>query len=367
LSIDSAPVWDATADVLPATMRAAVFSGGGRPLDLATVPRPEPGPGELLVAVVACGLCHTDLHYLDHGTPTFKEPPLILGHEISGTVVRIGSGVGVEWIGASVLLSSISTCGACVACRTGHENQCAKQKMLGNAVDGGFAEYVTWPARDAFVVPPEVPLEEGCVIADALTTAYHAVVRRGRVVAGETVAVFGCGGLGLSAIQVAVLVGAKVIAIDIDPVKRELALQLGAFATFDGNDADLAKTLRRATEGGPDVAIEAIGKPSVQEVALSTVRTGGRLVLLGFAAEPMRLPGGRVTFRELEIIGTLGCRNVDFPVVLDLVRRGRLTVRPLVSHRHPLEDINVGFAALRRGEGVRHIVVMNPSVAGSHS
>ena len=341
-------------------MRAAIFTGGGRPLELATVPRPEPRAGELLVAVIACGLCHTDLHYLDHGTPTFKEPPLILGHEISGTVVRIGSGVGVEWIGASVLLSSISTCGACVACRTGHENQCGKQKMIGNSVDGGFAEYVTWPARDAFVIPPEVPLEEGCVIADALTTAYHAVIRRGRVVAGETVAVFGCGGLGLSAIQVAVLVGAKVIAIDIDPAKRELASRFGASATFDGNDPDLAKTMRRATDGGPDVAIEAIGKPAVQEVALSTVRTGGRLVLLGFAAEPMRLPGGRVTFRELEIIGTLGCRNIDFPVVLDLVRRGRLAVGPLVTHRHTLEDINVGFAALRRGEGVRHIVVMDP-------
>lgn len=231
--------------------------------------------------------------------------------------------------------------------------------MIGNSVDGGLAEYVVWPARDTFPVPADLPLEDACVVADALTTAFHAVVRRGRVSSGETVAVFGCGGVGLSAIQVAALAGARVIAIDIDPAKLKLALGAGAELTFDANAPDLAKTLRRATAGGPDVAIEAIGKPEVQELALSCLRTGGRLVLLGFAAKPMSLQGGRVTFRELEIIGTLGCRNIDFPLVLDLVRRGKLDMRSLVTHRHPLEDVNLGYDSLRRGEGVRHIVVMD--------
>jgi len=363
MSIDSAPVLDAKSEWLPATMRAAMFVGGGKPLELRTVPRPEPGPGELLVRVIACGLCHSDLHYLDHGTPTFKEPPVILGHEIAGVVVRTGAGVGPEWIDQGIVLSSISTCGACAACRTGHENQCAKQKMIGNSQDGGLAEYVVWPARDAFPVPPELPLEDAAVIADALTTAYHAVVRRGRLAAGETVAIFGCGGVGLCAVQVAALSGARVIAIDIDPRKRELAQRFGAELTFDGNDPNLVKALKRATSGGPDLAIEAIGKPEVQEQALSVVRTGGRLVLLGFAAKPMSVQGGRVTFRELEIIGTLGCRNIDFPVVIDLVRRGKLDMRSLVSHRHPLDDVNLGYDSLRRGEGVRHIVVMDKESA----
>jgi len=123
-------------------------------------------------------------------------------------------------------------------------------------------------------------------------------------------------------------------------------------------DPDLVKALKRATSGGPDLAIEAVGKPEVQEQALSVVRTGGRLVLLGFAAKPMSVQGGRVTFRELEIIGTLGCRNIDFPVVIDLVRRGKLAITPLVSHRHRLEEVNAGFDALRAGVGIRHIVVM---------
>ena len=125
MSVDTAPVRDRGASALPPTMRAAVFTGGGKPLELTTVPRPDPAPGEILVRVAACGLCHSDLHYLDHGTPTFKAPPLVIGHEVSGTVVRAGVGVGAEWLGAAVVLSSITTCGACVACRTGHENQCA--------------------------------------------------------------------------------------------------------------------------------------------------------------------------------------------------------------------------------------------------
>jgi 6-hydroxycyclohex-1-ene-1-carbonyl-CoA dehydrogenase len=358
MSIDTAPVTGVTG-ALPSTMRAAMFMGGGRPLELRIVPRPTPGPGELLVGIVACGLCHSDLHYLDHGTPTFKAPPLILGHEISGTVVDAGPGVSPQRIGEGVVLSSISTCGACIACRTGRENQCAEQRMIGNSVDGGLTEYVVWPARDAFTVPPELPLEDASVIADALTTAYHAVVRRGRLVAGETVAIFGCGGVGLSAVQVAALTGARVIAIDIDPKKLALARAFGAELTYDAKDPDLVKALKRATVGGPDLAIEAIGKPEVQEQALSVIRTGGRLVLLGFAAKPMSVQGGRVTFRELEIIGTLGCRNVDFPVVIDLVRRGKLAITPLVSHRHRLEEVNAGFDALRAGIGIRHVVVID--------
>ena len=353
-----APVWDPAADELSATMRAAVFSGPGRALEIATIARPDPGPGEVLVRVSACGLCHSDLHYLDHGVPTFKTPPLVLGHEISGTVARVGAGVDAAVVGTSVLLAPVTTCGACVPCRTGRENICAGQRMLGNSVDGGFAEFVTAPARDAFPIPPEVPVEEACVIADALTTAFHAVTRRARVEAGETVVVYGCGGLGLNVVQVCALIGAHVIAVDVDPRKLVLATQLGASIAIDAREEDAAKRVRHDTDGGADVAIEAIGLPRTQEQALASVRAGGRLVLLGYAAEPMSLPGGRVTYRELTVIGTLGCRPVDFPVVLELVRRGRLRITSLVTHRHSLERINEGFDALRRGEGVRHIVVL---------
>lgn len=353
-----APVWDPALDELALDMRAAVFTGPGEPLSLRTVPRPEPQAGEILVKVAACGLCHSDLHYLDHGVPTFKTPPLILGHEISGTIVRAGPGVDEARVGTSVLLAPVTSCGECQMCRGGRENICARQRMLGNSIDGGFAEYVVAPARDAFEVPADVPLEEACVIADALTTAFHAVTRRARVTAGETVVVLGCGGLGLNVVQVASLVGANVIAVDRDPRKLALAQDLGAARAVDAGEGDLGKRIRGMTDGGADVAIEAIGSPSTQEQALAMVRTGGRLVLLGFASNNMSLPGGRVTYRELTVIGTLGARPSDFPIVLDLVRRGRLTLGPLVTHRHTLESINAAFDALRRGEGVRHIAVL---------
>jgi alcohol dehydrogenase, propanol-preferring len=353
-----APVWDPTVDELATTMKAAIFTGPNTPLVLGSLPRPEPAAGELLVKVTACGLCHSDLHYMDHGVPTFKTPPLVLGHEISGTVVRVGTGVDQARIGTSVLLAPVTSCGECAMCRTGRENVCARQKMLGNGIDGGFAEYVVAPSRDAFAIPPDVPALEACVIADALTTAFHAVTRRARVESGETVVVVGCGGLGLNVVQVAAMAGARVIAVDIDPRKLGLARELGASLAIDARDGDAAKRVRKETDGGADVAIEAIGNRKTQEQALASVRTGGRLVLLGFAADNMSLPGGRVTYREITVIGTLGCRPIDFPIVLDLVRRGKLALGPLVTHRHTLESINSGFDALRRGEGVRHVVVM---------
>jgi 6-hydroxycyclohex-1-ene-1-carbonyl-CoA dehydrogenase len=340
-------------------MRAAYFIGGGSPLELRVTARPDPGPGEILVRVAACGLCHSDLHYMDHGVPTFKTPPLILGHEISGTVALVGDGVDPALLGTDVLLAPVTTCGACGACRSGRENVCAAQKMIGNNVDGGFAEYVVTSARDAFPLPPELPLEESSVIADALTTAFHAVVRRGAVSPGETVAVFGCGGLGLNVVQVAAMIGARVLAVDIDPRKLAAAYDLGATATLDAREPDVAKRVRRETSGGADVAIEAIGRTATQEDAVASLRTGGRVVFLGSNAQPMTLPGGRVMYRELSVIGTLGCRGIDFPVVIDLVRRGKLSVRPLVTHRHTLDGINVGFDELRRGEGIRHIVVLS--------
>jgi 6-hydroxycyclohex-1-ene-1-carbonyl-CoA dehydrogenase len=356
-----APVWDPAADEIATVMRAAVFVGPGQPLVQRTVARPEPGRGEILVRVIACGLCHSDLHYMDHGVPTFKPPPLVLGHEISGTVVRTGDGVDPTLVGEAVLLAPVTTCGECGPCRTGRENVCARQRMLGNTIDGGFAEYVVAPARDAYRIPPEVPAEEACVISDALTTAFHGVTRRARVEPGESVVVYGCGGLGLNVVQVSAFAGARVVAVDVDPRKLALARDFGATLTLDAREGDVAKAVRRETDGGADVAVEAIGNPKTQEQALASLRTGGRLLLLGFAADPMTLPGGRVTYRELSVIGTLGCRPVDFPIVLDLVRRGKLALSKLVTHRHSLDSINEGFDALRRGEGVRHIAVVNPA------
>lgn len=339
-------------------MKAAVFHAGHQPLTIEELPTPMPGPGEILVQVAACGVCHTDLHFIDHGVPTFKKPPLVLGHEISGTVAGLGSGVNRWKEGDRVLLPAVYGCGKCRMCRTGHENVCDNMVFFGSSVDGGYAEYLLAPAQDVFALPPEIPLVEGAIIADATTTPYHAVVNRGRVQPGDAVVVFGCGGIGLNAVQVAAAVGAQVVAVDIADHKLEWARKVGAAATVNPTKVErLDKELRKLTGGGADVAFECIGIPATQEQALSCVRTGGRFVVVGSSDKPMSLNSGRVMFRELEIVGSLGCRAVDYPRVIELARQGKIKVAELVTARFPLDEINAAFDTLRRGEGIRSVIV----------
>lgn len=339
-------------------MKAAVFNGPGRPLDVTDVETPAPRAGEALVKVAACGLCHTDLHYIDHGTPTFKPPPLVLGHEISGTIAGLGSGVNGWRTGDRVLLPAVLTCGTCAMCRDGRENVCERNQMLGNNIDGGFAEFVVVPAKDVFRLPDDIPLVEGSIIADAITTPFHAVVRRGRVAPGDWVAVFGCGGVGLNIVQIAAALGARVIAVDVADAKLEWAARMGAGATINAAlSPRIDKDVRRITaSAGVDVAFEAVGRPASQEQAFGCVRPGGRLVLVGYSPDPMTLNGGRVMYRELEVIGSLGCRPVDYPRVIELVRQGRIKVAELVTHRFPLAAINEGLETLRSGAAIRAVV-----------
>lgn len=338
-------------------MKAAIFTAAHQPLIVQTVPDPNPRPSDLLLRVAACGVCHTDLHYIDHGVPTFKKPPLILGHEISGTVAGLGSEVSGWAVGDRVLLPAVYGCGICRACRTGRENICDRMIMFGNNVDGGYAEFVAAPAKDAHRLPESVPLVEGAIIADALTTPYHAVVNRGQVRPGDQVVVFGCGGIGLNVVQVAASQGACVVAVDLAEEKLEWARRMGAAETVHSPQVErLDKAIRNLTGGGADVAFEAIGLPQTQEQAFASLRTGGRLVLVGFAGEAMRLDGGRTMYRELEVVGSLGCRSVDYPRVIDLVAAGRLRLKELVTARFPLDEINVAFDTLRAGRGVRSVV-----------
>lgn len=339
-------------------MRAARFHGPERGVVVEEVPTPDPGPGEALVRVAACGVCHTDLHYLDHGTPTFRDPPLVLGHEVAGTVEAVGPEVDDGRVGDRILVPALLTCGSCEACRSGRENLCRAGRMPGNHLDGGYAELMVVPARDLVELPEEIPLVEAAIIADALTTPYHAVVRRGGVEPADPVAVVGCGGIGLNVVQTAAALGARVTALDVDPGKLEWARRLGAEHVLNSSVEDRPdRAVRRLTGGGVAVAFEAVGKPGTQELALGTLRAGGRLVLVGYSPEVMPLNAGRVMFRELDVVGSLGCRPVDYPRVVELVRRGKLELEALVTHRFALEEIEEAFDALRAGEPVRAVVV----------
>ena len=340
-------------------MKAAVFYAAKEPLKIEELPNPSPGVGEILVKVAACGLCHTDLSYIDHGVPTFKKPPLILGHEVSGTVAAIGANVDSWNEGDRVLLPAVFGCGKCAMCRTGRENICEEMVMFGNNVNGGYAEFVLAPAKEIVSLPEEIPLIEGAIIADAITTPFHAVINRGKVKPGDSVVVFGCGGVGINIVQMAVAVGAQVVAVDVMDNKLEWASNLGAHATVNAKNVErVDKEIRKLTSGGADVGFEAIGNPIVQEQAFASIRNGGRFVMVGYSPKPMSLNAGRVMYREMEIVGSLGCRVADYPRVVELARQGKIKVKELVSAQFPLEEINKALDYVRGGEGIRSVVVI---------
>jgi 6-hydroxycyclohex-1-ene-1-carbonyl-CoA dehydrogenase len=339
-------------------MKAAVFYAAKEPLKVEEWPTPTPGPGEVLVKVAACGLCHTDLHYIDHGVPTFKKPPLILGHEVSGQVAGLGPEVNQWREGDRVLLPAVYGCGRCKMCRTGRENICEEMVMFGNNVNGGYAEYMVAPAKDVLALPEEIPLIEGAIIADATTTPFHAVVNRGQVKPGDQVVVYGCGGIGLNVVQIAAALGAQVIAVDIIDQKLTWAKELGAHQTVNAQKHErVDKEIRRLTGGGADIGFECLGNPVVQSQTFNSLRTGGRFVVVGFASQPMSLSTGKVMYREMEVIGSLGCRPVDYPRAIELARSGKIKVKELVTARFALDEINAGLEVLRQGQGIRSVVV----------
>lgn len=336
-------------------MKAAVYAGERGRLEIREVPTPEPAAGEVLVRVVACGVCHTDLHYIDHGVPTAKKPPIILGHEAVGVVA---AGAGDLPVGQPVLIPAVLTCGQCALCKSGRSNICASMRMLGNHIDGAFCEFVRIGAKDVFRLPEEVPLKEACVIADAVSTAYHAAVHRGQVRQGTTVAVFGCGGVGINVVQVCAMLGARVAAVDLDESKLSLARRFGAAAVVPARAGDeVVKRVKAAFEGPVDVAFECIGNPETIRQAHDCVRRGGRLCIVGYSEQPASLQVGRVMFYEQDVVGSLGCPTEVFPEVIELVRQKKLTVSGLVSSWFPLEGINDALETLRKGKGLRTAVL----------
>ena len=340
-------------------MKAAVFHQVGQELVIEEVPTPVPTDGELLIKIAACGVCHTDLHYIDHGVPTFKKPPLILGHEASGIVAELGEGVEGWDKGDRVLIPAVISCGNCEFCLSERENICANQIMFGNNVDGAYAEYVTAPAKDLLHLPDTLDLKKSSIIADAVSTPYHAVKNRGRVKQGDKVVVIGCGGVGINVVQIAAAMGASVYAVDISNKKLEMAKSLGAHKTINAaDDTDFIKNLKKETGGGFEIAFEAIGNPTTISQGYSLLKKGGRLVVIGYTAEEMTFSPARLMYYELEIVGSLGCRPVDYLPLIEMIEQGKIKLEPLITGEYPLDKINEALDELRNGRALRSIIVL---------
>ncbi len=340
-------------------MRAAVYYRPG-PLELREVADPVPGAGEVLLRVKSCGICHTDVNIVKGRYFPRHEPPLILGHELAGVVAGVGPGVEGLRPGERVLVYQCITCGVCDRCREGRQNLCRQIKTLGLDTDGGYAEYIKIPAVNLEKLPDSISFAEGSLIADALSTAAHAVGKL-QLIAGQVVAVFGAGVLGLNAVQVAArLYGAKVIAIDLEDWKLELALTKGAWKALraDGS-GDTLKALR-AIAPEVDAALEFVGTPQTYEQAVASVRRGGRVVLVGAATQPFTVQPLRVFKDEVAITGSYASLQADLPRLIDHVASGRLAVKDLISHTISLDDINpmIDILADHRSRSLRAVVEM---------
>lgn len=309
----------------------------GRPLELQEVPVPLPAAGEALVRVRAAGICHSDAHYRA-GTSPVAHLPLTLGHEIAGVVEAIGPGVTGLQPGARVCVHYLATCGECEHCSRGHEQFCPRGAMFGKHRDGGYAEYVAVPARSLVPLPEEIPFAHGAVLMCSSATALHAL-RKGRLAAGETLAVFGVGGLGMSAVQLGRALGAlEVYAIDINDDKLRLAARYGAVPVH-ARRTDPVAELARLTHGrGVDVALELIGLPETMDQAVRALGPMGRAVLVGISARPLAIDTYRdLLGKEAEVIGSNDHLRHELPLLIEFARRGALDLSQVVARTIPLD------------------------------
>ena len=340
-------------------MKAAVFHGTEKGILIEDIPVPEIGENDILVKVAACGACHTDdLHYIEHGIPTFKAPPIVLGHEASGVIEKAGANVTHLAEGQRVLIPAVLTCGRCSYCRAGRENICSDMKMLGNHFDGAYAEYVAVDAKDVLALPDSIPLEEASIIADALSTPFHAVKNRAKVRPGDTVVIYGCGGVGINAVQIATACGATVIAVDMNEEKLKWAKEFGATYTINAGDVErVSKEVKKMTGGGADIAIEVIGNPRTIEEAFECCRIGGRLCVVGYTHEKINIVAGKIMFKEMEITGSLGCPPGEYVPLIKMVENGQIDLQKIVTHRFALDDIQGAFDVMKEGKSLRSIVI----------
>src|SRR5256884_1574728 len=305
-------------------MRAVRLTQVGKPLENADVPVPEIEPTEVLIRVAAAGICHSDAHYRA-GISKIDDLPLTLGHEVAGRVEEAGSDVTHLSAGDRVCVHYLVHCGRCEFCVRGLEQFCRSGQMIGKHRDGGYAEFIKVPARNAFTLPDEISFEVGAVMMCSSATALHAL-KKARLKPGESLAIFGFGGLGFSALQLArVFECGDLYVVDINPAKLRSAVRMGAIA-IDAKAADPVEQIKGATAGrGVDVAVELIGSAKTMRQAVLCLGALGRAALVGLTAESMSIhPYTELINKEVEIIGVADHLSSEHPVLMEFVRSGKL-------------------------------------------
>jgi S-(hydroxymethyl)mycothiol dehydrogenase len=360
---------------MPHEVRGVVARAKGEPVTIETIVVPDPGPGEAVVDIQACGVCHTDLHYREGGIN--DDFPFLLGHEAAGVVSAVGEGVTNVGVGDYVILNWRAVCGQCRACLKGEPQYCfdthnAAQKMtlldgtvLSPALGiGAFVEKTLVHSGQCTKVDPAAPPTAAGLLGCGVMAGVGAAINTGAVKRGESVAVFGCGGVGDAAIAGAKLAGATtIIAVDIDDRKLEWAKKLGATHTVNSQETDPVEAVKALTGGfGTDVAIDAVGHPKVFEQAFYARDLAGRVVMVGVPTPDMT-----IELPAIEIFGRGGAiksswygdclPSRDFPMLIDLYLQGRFPLDEFVSETIALKDVEEAFEKMHRGEVLRSVVV----------
>ncbi|MEU5685871.1 S-(hydroxymethyl)mycothiol dehydrogenase [Streptomyces venezuelae] len=356
-------------------VQGVIARAKGEPVRIETIIVPDPGPGEAVVKIQACGVCHTDLHYREGGIN--DDFPFLLGHEAAGVVESVGEGVSEVAVGDFVILNWRAVCGQCRACRRGRPQYCfdthnAKQKMtltdgteLSPALGiGAFAEKTLVAAGQCTKVDPEASPAAAGLLGCGVMAGIGAAINTGDVGRGDSVAVIGCGGVGNAAVVGARLAGAaRIIAVDIDDKKLETAKGLGATHTVNSRSADPVEAIRELTGGnGADVVIEAVGRPETYEQAFYARDLAGTVVLVGVPTPEMK-----IELPLLDVFGRGGALKSswygdclpsrDFPMLIDLYRQGRLDLDAFVTETIALEGVEKAFERMHHGDVLRSVVM----------
>ncbi len=360
-------------------MKAAVLRAFNAPLEIEDLVVDNPGPNEVLVRTVASGLCQTEVHWFSGAIPL--ELPLVGGHEAAGVVEKVGSNVTRVKPGDAVVTSVSLFCGHCEFCLTGRMALCPLKasdrtdspeprlrRPNGEAVHqvflGAFAEQMLISENSCVAIDPEMPLDRAALIGCAVTTGAGAVFHSCDVRPGETVAVIGCGGIGLAAINAARIAGAgRIVAVDPVPEKRALAMKMGATDTVDAMGENPLEAIRELTAGGPHYTIEAAGRPQAAQLAVDAVGRGGTAVLVGVLPQDARVSLG---FADLlsgkRVHGCVMGDNrfpIDVPRLIDFYKRGMLDLDTMLAEHISLDQINEGYDKLKSGASARSVIVFN--------
>lgn len=355
-------------------MKAAVLREAKKPLVIEEVSIDEPGPGQILVKTGASGVCHSDLHFIEGSWPI--QTPAILGHEAAGVVERIGEGVTYVAPGDHVILLFTPFCGICRFCTTGRPNLCGEGRSLTPTLKIGdravapflsmssFAEYMVVPQGGVVKIREDVPMTTAALVGCSVMTGVGAAINTAKVEPGSSCAVIGTGGVGLNVIQGCALAGAeKIIAIDINTNKLEMAREFGATHFIDASKEDPVQQVQQLTGGGADYAFEVIGLPSAITQAFNMVRRGGEAIVVGMAPIGSEASISAPAFLAEKVLR--GCvygstrPRYDMPRILDLYMAGKLKLDELVSRTYPLEGINDAFQAMKNGEVARSVIVFD--------